>query len=153
MSDARFSYRIVKLANGTHSLHSLAEAETFHPVVGPTVEAETLYVRQLRLPERASQVEGEFVIWDVGLGAAANPITFLRAALKVRTRSAWSVSITPWSRSGSRFRTRITCPTCGNLKPHWQPCFRLAGFLRPWRPPGGMGSVHVADFPSLLVPG
>lgn len=72
-------YRIVKLAGGAHSVHSLAEAETFHPVIGPVAEAEALYVRQLRLVERLKQHTGEFVIWDVGLGAAANPLTVLRA--------------------------------------------------------------------------
>jgi tRNA U34 5-methylaminomethyl-2-thiouridine-forming methyltransferase MnmC len=72
-------YRIVKLANGAHSVHSLAHHETFHPVVGPVVEAEALYVRQLRLVERLERHTGDFVIWDVGLGAAANVITALRA--------------------------------------------------------------------------
>jgi len=72
-------YRIVKLANGAHSVHSLAHCETFHPVVGPVAEAEALYVRQLRLAERVQHHRGEFVLWDVGLGAAANAITALRA--------------------------------------------------------------------------
>ncbi|HEV2209747.1 MAG TPA: MnmC family methyltransferase [Verrucomicrobiae bacterium] len=71
-------YRIVKLPCGAHSVHSLAHGETFHPVVGPVVEAEALYVKQLRLRERLAQHEGEFVIWDVGLGAAANAVTVLR---------------------------------------------------------------------------
>lgn len=72
-------YKIVKLATGVHSVHSLAHRETFHPVVGPVAEAEALYVRQLRLLERLKQTAGEFVIWDVGLGAAANVLTVLRA--------------------------------------------------------------------------
>ena len=72
-------YRIVKLANGAHSVHSLAHHETFHPVVGPVTEAEALYVRQLRLAERVRGHAGEFVLWDVGLGAAANALTALRA--------------------------------------------------------------------------
>lgn len=72
------NYKIVQLANGTHSIHSLAERETFHPVIGPVAEAEALYVRQLRLRERLAQHTGEFVIWDVGLGAAANVLTVLR---------------------------------------------------------------------------
>ena len=72
-------YKIVQLANGTHSIHSVAENETFHPVVGPVAEAEALYVRQLRLRERLAGHQGEFVIWDVGLGAAANALTVLRA--------------------------------------------------------------------------
>ena len=73
------AYRIVRLANGAHSVHSLAHHETFHPVVGPVAEAEALYVRQLRLAERVQPHQGEFVLWDVGLGAAANAITALRA--------------------------------------------------------------------------
>jgi len=73
-------YRIVKLANGAHSVHSLAHAETFHPVIGPVAEAQALYVRQLRLLERIEKHTGDFVVWDVGLGAAANAVTVLRAA-------------------------------------------------------------------------
>ena len=72
------SYSLVYLRNGACSIRSLAEAETFHPVVGPAMEAEALYTRQLRLPERVRETDGEFVIWDVGLGAAANALTALR---------------------------------------------------------------------------
>jgi queuine tRNA-ribosyltransferase len=72
-------YSLVTLANGVRSVRSHAEAETFHPVIGPAAEAEALYVRQLRLRERLAAHAGEFVIWDVGLGAAANALTVLRA--------------------------------------------------------------------------
>ena len=72
-------YILVTLANGVRSVRSLAEAETFHPVIGPVAEAEALYVRQLRLRERFTAHAGEFVIWDIGLGAAANALTVLRA--------------------------------------------------------------------------
>jgi hypothetical protein len=72
-------YRLVQLANGVYSVRSLAHAETFHPVVGPSAEAEALYLRQLRLSERFRQTPGEFVVWDVGLGAAANVLTVLEA--------------------------------------------------------------------------
>src|SRR5438552_8901063 len=76
-------YKIVKLATGVHTVHSLAHQETFHPVIGPVAEAETLYARQLRLSERLLQTRGEFVIWDVGLGAAANVLTVLRATREI----------------------------------------------------------------------
>ena len=90
------SYQLVRLANGAHSLRSLADGETFHPVVGPVAEAEALYVRQLKLRERATcrqhlagengtrqrdaggTLADEFVIWDVGLGAGGNVLTALR---------------------------------------------------------------------------
>ena len=74
------SYQLVQLKNGTWSVHSELEKETFHPVIGPVAEAEALYVRQLRLGERAGHFrDSEFVIWDIGLGAAANSVTALEA--------------------------------------------------------------------------
>ena len=72
-------YQLVRLNNGICSVRSLADGETFHPVIGPVAEAEALYVNQLRLRERLKNHSGEFVIWDVGLGAAANALTVLRA--------------------------------------------------------------------------
>jgi tRNA U34 5-methylaminomethyl-2-thiouridine-forming methyltransferase MnmC len=81
-------YQLVRLNNGICSVRSLADAETFHPVVGPVAEAQALYVNQLKLRERLQNHSGEFVIWDVGLGAAANALTVLRAtrdiACKIR---------------------------------------------------------------------
>jgi tRNA U34 5-methylaminomethyl-2-thiouridine-forming methyltransferase MnmC len=80
-SDSR--YQLVRLNNGICSVRSLADDETFHPVVGPVAEAEALYVNQLRLRERLQNHSGEFVIWDVGLGAAANALTVLRATKNI----------------------------------------------------------------------
>src|SRR5437660_8600247 len=73
-------YKLVKLPGGVHSVHSLAHQETFHPVIGPVAEAEALYVEQLQLLARLDRHPGEFVIWDVGLGAAANALTLLRCS-------------------------------------------------------------------------
>ena len=76
-------YQLVHLNNGICSVRSLADHETFHPVVGPVAEAEALYVNQLQLRERVRKSVGEFVIWDVGLGAAANIVTALRATREI----------------------------------------------------------------------
>jgi hypothetical protein len=73
------NYKLVRLANGIFSVHSLAEKETFHPVVGPAAEAEALYIRQLKLRQRMQDETGEFVIWDVGLGAGGNVLAVFRA--------------------------------------------------------------------------
>jgi len=82
------SYEIVRLANGSASVRSATAAETFHLVAGPVIEAETLYVRQLQLCERIAKCADEFCIWDVGLGAAANPVVALgcTAAIDARVR-------------------------------------------------------------------
>lgn len=77
-------YQLVHLNNGICSVRSLVDAETFHPVVGPVAEAEALYVNQLRLRERVQNTPGEFVIWDVGLGAAANVLTALQATREIQ---------------------------------------------------------------------
>jgi len=71
------NYTLVRLRNGTFSVRSLADDETFHPGIGPVAEAEALYVRQLGLPERVRETAGDFVLWDVGLGSAANALTAL----------------------------------------------------------------------------
>jgi tRNA U34 5-methylaminomethyl-2-thiouridine-forming methyltransferase MnmC len=76
-------YKLVRLASGVHSVHSVAHGETFHPVIGPVAEAEALYVRQIKLVKRLQGHQGAFVIWDVGLGAGANSLTVLRATQEI----------------------------------------------------------------------
>lgn len=75
---AESQYTIVELQSGARTVRSRREAETFHPVIGPSAEAEALYVRQLRLPERIHASADEFVVWDVGLGAGANALTAVK---------------------------------------------------------------------------
>lgn len=86
-------YDLVTLQNGTRSVRSLDNGETFHPVIGPMAEAEALYIRQLKLRERAAACRQRpadtgtrrdaggtlepFVIWDIGLGAGGNVLTTL----------------------------------------------------------------------------
>jgi tRNA U34 5-methylaminomethyl-2-thiouridine-forming methyltransferase MnmC len=72
-------YELVQLRNGSFSLRSAQYGETLHPGVGPSIEGDSLYVEQLRLRERVQQEGEPFVIWDVGLGAAANAIAVLRS--------------------------------------------------------------------------
>ena len=72
------SYKLVQLRNGTHAVYSAAYDEKMHPGPGPAAEAEAVYVRQLKIRERLCAGEDEFVVWDVGLGAAANAVTLLR---------------------------------------------------------------------------
>ena len=74
------AYKLVPLRNGSHAVHAAAYDEKMHPGLGPAAEAEAIYVRQLKIRERLSTGTGtgEFVVWDVGLGAAANVVTLLR---------------------------------------------------------------------------
>jgi hypothetical protein len=72
-------YQLVQLANGEKTLFSASYGEKMHPGLGPSAEAELLYVRQLSICGRLQKQRGEFVVWDVGLGAAANAIATLQA--------------------------------------------------------------------------
>ncbi len=77
-------YELVQVASGAWSVRSMRDGETFHPVIGPVAEAEALYVRQLRIPDRVRAAGSKgFVVWDVGLGAAANVLTVLRSLADV----------------------------------------------------------------------
>ena len=70
-------YRIVQVPNGA-SVSFGGTRSDLPSRIGPVAEAEALYVRQLDLARRMRGHDGDFVIWDVGLGAAANVLTVLR---------------------------------------------------------------------------
>ncbi len=76
-------YQLVQLANGEKTLFSASYGEKMHPGLGPQAEAELLYIRQLKICERMQGGAGEFVIWDVGLGGAANAIALLKATRNI----------------------------------------------------------------------
>ena len=76
-------YQLVPLANGGKTLFSSSYGEKMHPGLGPMAEAELLYVRQLKIRERLAAAEDEFVIWDIGLGGAANAIAALQATREI----------------------------------------------------------------------
>jgi len=76
--DSTQQFELVRLANGSRTIKSHRAGETFHPVIGPENEAKALYVDQLNLVDRMRSTDGEFVIWDVGLGGGANALTVLK---------------------------------------------------------------------------
>jgi hypothetical protein len=143
-------YRLVELAGGVRSVHSCAYAETFHPVVGPVAEAQALYVKQLRLPERM-RAQREFVLWDVGLGAAANPLAVLRATRELdclvrlvsfdQTVAALQFALVHADALGylSGYEGELE-----QLANHGHASFRDGSREVHW-------DLHVADFPTLLT--
>ena len=144
-------YRIVKLANGAHSVHSVAHHETFHPVIGPVAEAEALYVRQLRLVERLRGHTGEFVLWDVGLGAAANALTALRAARDI----ACSIHLLSFDHTldplAFGLQHRAALGYLGGYEGHIERLLREHHCAFQEGPQTVKWDIHLADFPGLLA--
>jgi hypothetical protein len=148
---AEQQYQLVQLRNGAFSVRSLADAETFHPVIGPAAEAEALYIRQLRLLDRLAVTPGQFTVWDVGLGAAANPLTLISAASNIRAR----LKIVSFDRTKQPLWFALT---------HHEPLGYLAGFQdaltnlagsnhASFRTAGGLSidwELYLADFPSFI---
>jgi len=143
-------YELVPLKNGVFSIRLRSNGETFHPVIGPVAEAEALYVRQLKLRERAAS-QNEFVIWDVGLGAGGNVLTAIRHLADVpitlhiisfdHTLEALRFAL---EHAGQlEFPAGFAAPI-QQLLNHRCVTFQHAKLQVRWQ-------VHVADFPALLA--
>jgi len=72
-------YSVRYLPHGEVTVYAEREGETFHCGLGPVAESKLLYVDQLELDTRwsSSTKSTPLVIWDVGLGAAANAMAVL----------------------------------------------------------------------------
>lgn len=145
-------YQLVQLKNGTWSVRSVAEAETFHPVIGPAAEAEALYVRQLDLPARvAAAGAAGLVVWDIGLGAAANVLTLLRALAPVTGRVrvlSFDHTLAPLAFAGGQAE-RLEF-----VRGFEEPIARLLQDRRTGFRHGAcevVWEVHEGDFPTLIV--
>jgi len=73
-------YEIVLTSLGVPAVRDAVLGEVMHPVIGPAVEAERLYVAQSRLRDRLAEPGPPLVLFDVGLGAGSNALAALAAA-------------------------------------------------------------------------
>ncbi|MGC3998641.1 MAG: tRNA guanosine(34) transglycosylase Tgt [Anaeromyxobacter sp.] len=73
-------FELVRTSQGAAAVRDAEAGEVMHPVIGPAVESERLYVAQGRLRERLAQPGPPLVLLDVGLGAGSNALAALRAA-------------------------------------------------------------------------
>lgn len=71
--DAR-GCEVVVTRTGARAMRDRATGELMHPVIGPRLEAEHLYVAPSRLAERLHEPGAELVLFEVGLGAGSNAI-------------------------------------------------------------------------------
>jgi queuine tRNA-ribosyltransferase len=79
----------VLVGDGIGRIRDMTSGEVMHSVNDPAEEARSLYVEQSRLVERVGAAAASpLVVWDVGLGAAANAMAAVQAveaqAIEVR---------------------------------------------------------------------
>ncbi|MDQ6861272.1 MAG: tRNA-guanine transglycosylase, partial [Verrucomicrobiota bacterium] len=72
------AYEVHIAREGFASIRHVASGEIMHSRTDPMEEARRLYVEQARLAERLRESTEPLVIWDVGLGAAANAMAAIR---------------------------------------------------------------------------
>jgi queuine tRNA-ribosyltransferase len=92
---SRGDYEIVKAWEGFASIRQLSSGEIMHSRTDPMKEARELYVEQSHLGERLREnpTSEPLVLWDVGLGAAANATAAIECherAMPVRPLSIFS---------------------------------------------------------------
>ncbi|MDQ6622614.1 MAG: tRNA guanosine(34) transglycosylase Tgt [Verrucomicrobiota bacterium] len=72
------AYEIHIAREGFASIRHTASGEIMHSRTEPMEEARRLYIEQSHLAQRLTETADPLVIWDVGLGAAANAMAALR---------------------------------------------------------------------------
>jgi len=143
-------YQLVPLASGAQTLFSASYGEKMHPGLGPAAEADLLYVRQLQLCDRMQSGAGEFVVWDIGLGGAANAIALLCATREI----SGQLQIISFDNTAEPLEFALKNATALNYPVGYEN--QLAGLLRERRVEFENGKLkvswefHLGDFPTFL---
>lgn len=87
MTGTHPQFEIVTTTMGAVSIRNKENREIMHNPVGPWAEANALYIDQSNLRQKLQQSNTEFVIFDVGLGAAANALAALACIRELGDKS------------------------------------------------------------------
>lgn len=146
-------FELVQVPGGRWTLRARAEGETYHPGVGPEAEAKAIYVEPLGLHVRRHPPGSDraLVIWDVGLGAAANAVGVLSALPPGTGRvvvCSFDRTLAPLSFAQAHTRQLGYLgefePHIGSLLAHQCVDFTHRGIRVDW-------TVTLGDFPTLLA--
>ena len=89
------TFRVVRQKEGGYSIHDSTSGETMHSVNDPTREAKRLYIDQSDLRRRLGEdCDEPLVIWDVGLGTAANAMAAVHEIEFLRGNEALKREVT-----------------------------------------------------------
>lgn len=93
-------FEIVTTTGGATAIRDAATGEVMHPVVGPLIEAQALYVEPSQIASRFARTEAStFRVLDVGLGAGSNAMAAIDAVAKQLSRSTMRLEIVSFDRT------------------------------------------------------
>jgi queuine tRNA-ribosyltransferase len=89
------NHQIEQFSNGSFSVRNLELNECMHSSIGPWTEAQQIYLGQSSLVERLTLLAEKpfsqrFVIYDLGLGIAANSISVFEALNAISPSASWN---------------------------------------------------------------
>ena len=141
-------FEIVTTTAGAVSIRDFATGEIMHNPVGPWAEANALYIDQSRLDERLLAAGDELVIFDVGLGAAANALAVLHRARALTPRRP--IHLVSFERDLSLLEFALEH---ADRFPHFAGYETAVRALRDhgtWTEPGLRWSLRHGDYPALI---
>ncbi len=109
------SYEVMRQKGGFSSIRHTGSGEIMHSVTEPLVEARNLYVDQAGFRERLRRSDGgDFILWDVGLGAGTNAMAALLAYEEMASsgESLRGLSIFSFERDLDSLRLVLRNPSC-----------------------------------------
>ena len=87
-------YEIVKHETGFHSIRHITSGEVMHSVTDPLIEARNLYINQSQIAQMLGTIpDDELVIWDVGLGGAANAMAAIFECEKILSDNSFQKTV------------------------------------------------------------
>lgn len=103
------THELVRTTGGAWAVRDREVGQVMHPVVGPLVESELIYIGPAKLAARLEEpTSTPFVLYDVGLGAGSNAIA-ARAASERRERGRL-LHIVSFDRTTDAMRLALTKP-------------------------------------------
>lgn len=93
------THEVVVTTGGAAAIRDREVGEVMHPIVGPLVESEQLYIDPSRLEERLrAPTEEPLVVFDVGLGAGSNAVAAVRVS-EARTSPVRRLEVVSFDRT------------------------------------------------------
>ena len=149
--EAALDCEVVLTSSGAPAMLDRLTGEVMHPVVGPLVESQRLYVEPSRLSQRLAEPEtSPLVVFDVGLGAGSNAVAALRAAYGLQT--ARRLEIVSFDRSTSALGLALESERAADFGfdgPSKEAARALLAERR-WRSPRVEWRLHEGELPESL---